>query len=298
MKRIGKATILAGVIASMGIGGIGCKSPSEDKTPLLAAMAVMANGGLAGTVVKGPVRNATVAVYALGADGTTVGPMEQTTTDSTGHFRFRNRFRGERLELEVQSGEYTDEATGTLIQLQTQDRLRLQLASTEGDGELTVSPLTTMAAERTRTRLRAGESDADGIVVRSRLDVAAMFGLSGTDPGTTAVDDLTDAGARPAATRAQTRYGLVLAGMSQLFLDGSQVPQDVPKLVTCYAADASDGIIDGNSGGSAISCPAAIGSVEAHGNLVQAMNTFMNNVRNQHRATLSGMAIPATSTAP
>lgn len=298
MKSKVKATLLAGVLAIVGIGGIGCTRSAEDNTSLLAAMALMTNGGLSGTVVKGPVRNATVAVYALAADGTTVGPLEQATTDATGHFRFRNRFRGERLELEVHSGEYADEATGTLVQLQSQDRLRLQLASTEGDSALTVSPLTTMAAERTRTRLRAGETDADGIITRSRLEIATMFGMSGTDPGLTTVDDLTDSTARPTATRAQTRYGLVLAGMSQLFLDADSAPEDVPKLVACYAADAADGTIDGKNGDAAISCSAAISSVEAHGNMVQAMSTFMNNVRNQHRLTLSGMAIPATITTP
>lgn len=277
----------------------GCAPAAEqqiDNRTLLSGL--LLEQDLTGTVVKGPLRAATVTVYALGEEGNRSSMKEETVTDSAGRFRFRNRYRHQRIEIVAKGGEYTDEATGEIIRLNQQTELCLQLAATDDAGDVTVSPLTTMAAERTRTRLRLAAEDADGAIIRSRLEIAAMFGLVDFDPGPISVDDLTDIGARAERTRLQTRYGLVLSGLSQLLLDEGVDPDQLPALIDCYARDASDGSIDGADTEGPLGCSAPLGSVQAHAGMEQAMNNFMNNIRNQHREKLQGMSVPVPVTSP
>lgn len=284
----------------------GCTEEKKDQTAELMALALLgsnlesSNGStLSGYAMKGPIKNAVISVYRLSEEGEKVELYEETTTDSSGAFRFQNPYGGERLELEVSSGEYIDEATGETVRLRTQDRLRLWLSSTEAtDGDVTISPLTTMAVERARYRLNAGESDMDGAIVRSREEIASMFGISDVDPGKIGLDDLTDPEAGAQRNRAQTRYGLVIAGLSQVMSDSDVDPADMFDLLECYAEDVQDGEIDGATDSVSISCDGSITAQLAHTNMYQAMNHFMNSERNKHQNTLAGMDIPSPSSKP
>lgn len=286
-------------IVAIGFFAASCAPNAEQQSDAETLLTGLLPGqGLGGTVFKGPLRATTVTAYALTAEGNRAGILDETTTDSAGRFRFRLRHSYRRMEIEAKGGEYTDEATGVTIRLNSQTRLSLQLAATEDAGDVIISPLTTMAVERTRTRLRTGAEDADGAIIRSRLEIAVMFGLGDIDPGLISADDLTDILARAERTRLQTRYGLVLCGLSQLLLDEGVDPDHLPELIDCYARDAGDGVIDGADPDGPLTCAAPLDSVLAHSRMEQAMSNFMYNIRNQHRERLLGMDIPAPVSSP
>ncbi len=285
---------LAGALAALFLVTLplSCQNDSQSSSAELLTLLALSNFGLSGTATKGPVSGGTVLLYTLNGDGTLSGPLEETTTDTQGRFRFRNRYQNERLEIQVSGGTYVDEATGDTIQLRDQTRLRLQIATHENLDDVSLSPLTTMAALRTRVRLESGIADADGAIVQARQEVSTMFGISDIDPGTTSCDDLTNPDAAVARNRLQTRYGLILAGLSQVAQDNGVSPDDVPALVYCYGEDLQDGDIDGSNGAGSIVCSAGIDSLSAHTALEQAMNNFMVNQRNRHQSELQGMSIP------
>jgi len=170
-----------------------------------AALALAACGGggsaplasttISGSVVKGPVANATVTVRSA-STGAVLG---STTTAAGGTYSLSVPFTGD-VVIEVNGGSYVDEATGAPATLATP--LRVVVNANGGDVTGVVTPLTTMAYSYA---FGTGGSPTATAFNAMAGNLAAQFQLAGLNLATTV----------PAVSGAANDYGRVLAGLSK-----------------------------------------------------------------------------------
>ena len=153
---------------------------------------------LTGSVVKGPVGNATVT--AKKPDGTACGT---TATNATGQYAFTTSCTGDVI-IEVTGGSYLDEATNVTKVLDTP--LKSMISATGGTVNGVVTPLTSMAFSYAFTSSNAATKAAfDAQAVK----IATQFGLVGVNLGTTL----------PVVAGTTNAYGNALKGISQYLKD-------------------------------------------------------------------------------
>ena len=162
---------------------------------------VVTNSGdttLTGSVVKGPVGNATVTVKK--PDGTACGT---TSTNVAGQYSFTTACIGDVI-VEVTGGSYTDEATNTVKTLSTP--LKTVISATGGTVNAVVTPLTTIAFSYAFTSSNAATKAAFDA---QAAKIATQFGLTGVNLATNV----------PVVSGTTNAYGNALKGISQYLKD-------------------------------------------------------------------------------
>lgn len=243
-------------------------------------------GMISGTAVKGPVSGATVTAYAIsnGAKGDQLGSAQ---TDSNGGFTITVGPYSGPVMLQMHGGSYMDEATGTRMTMLDADQLTCVIPSvTVSAGSamtaIQITPLTSMAQAWAQSM--AGGMSAANITTANEHVAAAYLG-SGVDILMTHPIDPTVAGSANGVSIESKNYGMLLAAMSQEASDLGMTTSS-SAMITAMMDDASDGMMDGRMGTSAISL-SGMGGMMGGGNmmptaatsqLVTAMTTFINNL--------------------
>jgi len=213
-----------------------------------------AHGIVAGQAWKGAVADATVTVYRYrGPESMTQVGTSQT--DAAGAFSIDIESAGGDLLVRVTGGSFTDEASGGIVHLDQHELSALVLDFTVGQEltGLTVSPATHWA----RVLAEAYVSGDQGLELDEAVAKATGLlegHLSGLSLDATLPQDLT-AGDVGSFTD-QSKYGLVLAGLSQLAADISLDSGVTPgvsitpiSLSTALAQDLEDAVWDGTRDG-------------------------------------------------
>ncbi len=146
-KIIGLSVITAGLL-------VGC---GDSVTATSNSPVVTSSDKLAGSLLKGPITNATVTIY--DANGKEVGQ----TTSMNGKFLLPTlTLTSEYYTIESTGGSYEDEATKTTVNISENDGLKTLVSKTEFEEMLTkkefvsLTPETTIFAELTKEKIDAG----------------------------------------------------------------------------------------------------------------------------------------------
>ena len=249
-------------------------------------------GMISGTATKGAVGGAAVTAYAVsnGMKGAQVG---SSTTDASGSFSVPLGSYGGPVLLEVTGGTYTDEATGTTMPLMTGDVMATCLPTLAAGSTTTgiqVTPLTTMAWSRARS-MTGGMTDANmataNAAVGTYFSVGDIVHVMPMDPAV--------AGSGASATQDQRNYGMSIAAMSE-YAHTVGMTTSSSGMVTAMTDDASDGVMDGMMGGTAISMAGMGGMMggmmqpaAGTAGLSTAMGTFVSSAMNRSGVTSADM---------
>lgn len=206
------------------------------------------NGTMSGVAVKGPVNGGTMTAFAVtnGAKGQQIGAA---TTDAQGRFTMDIGSYSGPVVMQLAGGAYTDEATGGSMSMASGDVMRA-VVPTVATGSTTsgimVTPLTSMAQARCQA-LAGGMTDAN--ITTANSSVGNYF-LVNDILHTMPMDPLVQGSGTGASADAKN-YGMAIAGMSQYaHMVGMTASSG---MVTVMMDDASDGVMNGMMGGTAIS---------------------------------------------
>lgn len=242
-------------------------------------------GTLSGTATKGPVGSATVKAFAI-SNGVKGSQLGSAMTDANGNFTMTMDAYTGPVMLQVRGGSYLDEATGIRMNMLDADELTcLVPALTVAAGSTTtgvqVTPLTSMA-QAWAEHMAGGMTTANAMMANSRI--GAAYVAPGADIVMMHPIDPTVAGSANGASIEAKNYGMMLAAMSQAAHDLGMTSSSA--MVTAMLDDASDGIMDGRMGGTAISMNGMGGMMGGGGmmstagtsQLATSMATFINNM--------------------
>jgi len=180
-----------------------------------------------GVASKGPIKNGSVEVYALEADGAKGALLGTATTGADGSYSIDiGSYTGD-VVVEVSGGTYTDEATGATDT--ANNLLRAALSGVSGTVSIAVTPLTEIAVQY------AGDPNTETTIDAANSLISSMVGVNIID---TSPVDVTSDTESAGATSDQLSYGLMLATMSQMMADGNT--PDIPALITNIANDLID----------------------------------------------------------
>ena len=251
---------------------------------------VVASGGvIGGTGFKGPVGNAAVTAYAV-SGGSPGAPIGTATTDAGGQFSLQIGSYSGPVLLQLASGAYTDEATGTMMNMASGDVMTAVLPTVAAGSTVSgihLTPLTSMA-QTAAQHLSGGMTDANiaaaNAVVGSYFLVSDILHVPPMNPLL--------AGSGSTASQDAMNYGMVLAAMSQ-YAKGLGMTFS-SAFVTAMMNDASDGVMDGRMGQSAVmmggmgasmAMPASAGT----SGLASAMSTFLVSGQNKSGISVAMM---------
>ena len=202
-----------------------------------------------GVVMAGPIGKAHVLIYQLQEDGSLGKELGSATTAVDGTFTLPVTSAGP-VAIFAKGGEYTDEATGVLTHNDPLQPLVAWLPSLETAQDISVTPLTTVAAMRGQALLSLGLKQA---ITKSVEEVEDLFDLKNISITKTHPHDLTNPHESFHPSSAATRYGAILAAISQSALD-NQVPlEKTAQHIQNLARDFSDGVLDGKENAQDIS---------------------------------------------
>ena len=195
-------------------------NPNPNPTPTPNPAPATNDTNLSGSVVKGPVGNATVT--AKKPDGTACGT---TATNTVGQYALTTACKGDVI-IEVTGGSYLDEATNTTKRLTEPMRVVVNAAGANVTG--VVTPLTTMAYS-----LAFSSSSAASVAAfnAQMAKTATQFGLSNVNLATVL----------PIVTGTSNAYGNALKAISQYLNDNRTATLanfTAPALTTQAALDA------------------------------------------------------------
>ncbi|MBE7449237.1 MAG: Ig-like domain-containing protein [Kofleriaceae bacterium] len=159
----------------------------------------------------GPVRNATVVAWQM-VDGERTFELGRATTDANGRWELTTEGY-EHIEYDVVGGSYV-EASGGEVTLDSNTILRGIVLDVPIGGTrsgITISPLTDLAVTLGHARRAANKEDTYGASVHKAVE--RLTNHFGFDPLTTPVASPAAPASSPTA---EVKYGLVLAGLSQL----------------------------------------------------------------------------------
>jgi hypothetical protein len=249
-------------------------------------------GMMSGTAVKGPVATATVTAYAI-TSGMMGAQLGSATTDANGNFSVPMGTYAGSVMLQVKGGTYLDEATGSTMPMLSGDLLATCVPAVTSGSTTTgiqVTPLTTMAHARAKT-MTGGMTDAN--IANTQAAVGTYFSV--TDILHTVPMNPMFTGSGSAATQNQKNYGMSIAAMSQ-YARTQGMTTSSSGMVTAMMNDASDGVMDGMMGGTAISMAGMGGmmggmmsSTAGTSGLSTAMGTFVGSTMNMSGVTMADM---------
>ena len=249
-------------------------------------------GMMSGTAVKGPVGTATVTAYAI-ANGMMGAQLGSATSDANGNFSVPMGTYAGSVMLQMTGGTYMDEATNSSMPMMSGDVLTACVPAVTAGSATTgiqMTPLTTMAHARAKT-MTGGMTDAN--IATTQTAVGTYFSV--TDILHTVPIDPMFTGSGSAATQNQKNYGMSIAAMSQ-YAKTLGMTTSSSGMVTAMMNDASDGVMDGMMGGTAISMAGMGGmmggmmsSTAGTSGLSTAMGTFVGSAMNKSGVTMADM---------
>lgn len=229
-------SLTAWILMLTACGGGGGDGDSSSGTPPSSTNSVT----IRGNAVKGPVSGATIAAFAINADGAPGEMIGSTQTDGSGNFSMTlNRASGP-LMIQMSGGSYMDEATGTNMTMLANDVMTSAIPSISGStlAGVQITPLTSMA--QSLAAHTPGGMNAENIT-RANAAVGQYFGV-GDILMIHPMDPMVNgSGAR--ATEDMKNYGMSIAAMSQYARDIGMPYSS--GMVTAMMNDATDGRMDG-----------------------------------------------------
>lgn len=249
-------------------------------------------GMMSGTAFKGPVSGGTVTAYAV-ANGMPGAQLGSTSTDAAGGFSVPLGTYAGPVMIQMSGGSYPDEATGSTMPMLGGDVMQLCVPSVTTGETVTgiaVTPLTSMACARARGLtggMTAGNMTAANGSVGSYFSVSDILHTMPMNP--------TVAGSGTGATPAARNYGMTIAAMSE-YARTIGMTTSSSGMVTTMMNDASDGVMNGMMGSTAIPMTGMGGMM---GGMMQpsagtsglgtAMSTFIGSAMNRSGVPLSDM---------
>jgi hypothetical protein len=251
-----------------------------------------ADGVITGTAVKGPVNGATVTAFAInnGAMGAQIGTG---TTDAQGNFTISIGAYSGPVLLRMSGGNYTDEATGASMTMQSGDIMTSIMPHAGASSVMSgvqITPLTSMAQMRAQS-MSGGMTPANITAANTAI---GNYYSAGDILYTHPMNPLTP-GSGTGATQDMRNYGIMLAAMSQ-YANAIGMPVS-SGIVTAMMNDASDGVMNGMMGNRQITMGGMGGMTGSNpllanagtSGLAGAMATFMGSAMNRSGLTIADM---------
>lgn len=248
--------------------------------------------GISGSVVKGPVGNATVRAYAL-SGGQPGAQLGSATTDGNGNYAMTLGAYSGPVMLQASGGSYRDEATGAVLPMANGDVMAAVIPSVATGTTVTgmqITPLTSMAQARAQ-QMTGGMSESN--IGAANVAVGNYFSVSDilhVQPMNALVP-----GSGPAAGPDARNYGVTLAAMSQYAKALNMA--NTSALVTSMMSDASDGMMDGRKGANPISMTmggmmgtSMMAATAGTSGLATAMTNFVMSPANMSGLTAADIA--------
>ncbi|ACL64299.1 hypothetical protein A2cp1_0948 [Anaeromyxobacter dehalogenans 2CP-1] len=205
-------------------------------------------GTMTGTAFMGAMSGGTVTAYAV-SGGARGQALAAAPLGATGAFSVGLGAYAGPVMLEVAGATYEDEATGISMPMASGDVLTACVPSVAAGATTSgvqVTPLTTMAQARAQAML-GGMTTANAAAANAGIGSYFMAGdVLGTMPMDPAV-----AGSGTGATQDQRDHGMAIAAMSE-YAHGLGMTGSTSAMATAMAEDASDGVMNGMMGGTAI----------------------------------------------
>jgi hypothetical protein len=249
-------------------------------------------GMVSGTAMNGPIDGATVTAYAI-TNGMMGAQLGSATTDASGNFGVPLGTYAGSVMLQMTGGSYMDEATGSTMAMLSGDMMMACVPAVTSGSTTTgiqVTPLTSMAHARAKA-MPGGMTDAN--IATAYMAVGTYFSVSDilhTPPMNPMVQ-----GSGATATPAMRNHGMSIAAMSQ-YAKTMGMTTSSSGMVTAMMNDASDGIMDGMMGGTAISMAGMGGMMggmmqpsAGTSGLSAAMGTFIGSPMNRSGVTMADM---------
>ncbi|WP_242354276.1 carboxypeptidase-like regulatory domain-containing protein [Anaeromyxobacter sp. SG64] len=246
---------------------------------------------LSGTVVKGPVGGAAVTAFAV-ANGTKAAQLGTAATDAQGRFTMTLGSHTGPVMIEAIGGTYTDEATGATMTMQAGSVMTAVMPAVDAGAaaDVQVTPLTSMAQARAQS-MPGGMTAANVGTANSELGGYFSVGdLLHTMPMNPLVQ-----GSGAAATQEMKNYGMTIAAMSQ-YAAMIGMTTSSSGVVTAMMRDASDGVMNGMSGSTAVSMSGMGGMMGGSlapsagtADLADAMSRFVSSGMNRSGVALADM---------
>jgi hypothetical protein len=239
------------------------------------------------------VSGATVRAYAIN-NGVKGGQLGSAQTDSSGNFTLRVDAYSGPLMLQLHGGAYTDEATGTRMNMLDADDMTCAVPSisvTPGSATtgIQITPLTSMA-HAWAEHMSGGMSTTN--ITTANMRIGAAYLGAGMDILMTHPIDPTVVGSANGASIDAKNYGMMLAALSQ---EAHQLGMTTSSsaMVTAMHNDAEDGIMDGTKSGTPINMSGMGGRMgggsmmptAGSGELATAMAMFINGPMNRSGVT-------------
>jgi len=193
-----------------------------------------------------------------------------TTTNEDGTYSISGDISGP-VVITITGGSYIDEATGQVVENNSEYQLMTVLADISAESYVVVTPLTTIASARALALIKENFSELADTRMDASSDVllldeqqktdleaayqniAYYFGIDAIDLVRTGLVNflLPDQEIDPAGVSAL--YGVVVAALSQIMLDFEVTPDQLMQVIKGIAADYSDGVFDNLDHGEFIS---------------------------------------------
>jgi hypothetical protein len=241
----------------------------------------MMSGLIGGTAFNGPVAGGTVMAFAIN-NGMMGAQLASGVTDTHGNFTMSLGNYSGPIMLQIYGGLYTDLATGTIMSMNWVNDMTAIIPAITTGATITgiqITPLTSMAQIRAQN-LTGGMIDAN--ITAANTAVGNYFMVSDilhAQPMNPLVS-----GSGTGATIDMRNYGITIAAMSQYAKTIGMTNSS--GIITAMMSDASDGILNGMMGSTAIT----IGGGMMGGGMMGGGGTMM-----QTTAGTSGLATAITT---
>lgn len=250
-------------------------------------------GMMTGTAFLGRMTAGTVTAYAV-SNGTMGPSLGSSAVDSSGGFGIPLGAYAGPVMLQMSGGAFVDEATGSAMTMQAGDLMTSCVPSFTAGSTVSgvqVTPLTSMA--QARAQYMTGGMTPDNIAaantaVGNYFMVGDILMTSPMDPAM--------AGSGTGADQGRVDYGMAVAAMSQ-YAHSVGMTVSSSGMVTAMMKDASDGVMNGMMGSTAISMgdmggmmmgsmmPSNAGTT----GLANAMTAFVGSPMNQSGVPLANV---------
>jgi hypothetical protein len=205
------------------------------------------SGAISGTAVYGPMNGGSMAALAI-TNGMMGAQLSSSAIDAQGNFTVSIGNYSGPVMLRMSGGTYTDDATGTTMTMQS-DVMTAALPSVTAGSTTTgiqVNPLTSMAQARAQN-MAGGMTDAS--IAAANVAMASYFSVG--DPLHTSPMNPQTPGSGAGATQDAKNYGMAIAGMSEYAKTIGMTTSS--GVITAMMDDATDGVMNGMMGSTAIS---------------------------------------------
>jgi len=238
------------------------------------------NASVSGTAFNGPVSSAKVMAFAIN-NGTMGAQIASVATDNQGNFTMPLGSYTGPVMLQMSGASYIDEASNKAMTMAANDVMSAVLSTVAPGANVTgvwMTPVTSMAQSRA-SGMAGGMTDAN--IAAANTAMGNYFLVSDilyVQPMNPLVS-----GSGTSASLAAKNYGMTLAAMSQYAKTLNMTTSSA--LVTAMMNDASDGMMNGKKGSTAISMTmggmmgnSMMASTAGTSSLATAMTAFMMNL--------------------